>query len=222
MRASDLSDQGATEALEELCRAYWYPLYAFLRRAGNSPEDAQDLTQEFFRQLLEKNRLAHADREKGKFRSFLLASLKNMANTEWKKTQAQKRGGGMTIRSLDEGDPETRYLREPSHLDTPEKLYEQRWAQTLVARALKRTKEECEEQGKPFEELKSFLVNPRGASPIADVAGKLGVTEGALKSTVHRLRQRYGTIFREEVAMTVSDPEEVDDELQWLLDALGS
>ena len=133
MRAQNQHEEGADQAMEDLCRTYWYPLYAFLRRSGNSPEDSQDLTQDFFRQLLEKDRLASADPAKGKFRSFLLVSIKNLANTEWKRSQAQKRGGGKQIISLDDGEPETRYLREPSHLDTPERLYEQRWAQILVA-----------------------------------------------------------------------------------------
>ncbi|MGK0185037.1 MAG: RNA polymerase sigma factor (sigma-70 family) [Verrucomicrobiales bacterium] len=220
MRARDQHSDGADQALESLCSTYWYPLYAFLRRAGNSPEDAQDLTQDFFQQLLGKGRLTAVDPAKGKFRSFLLASIKNLANTEWKRANAQKRGGGIQLVSID-ADPETRYLREPSHSDTPEKLYEQRWAQTLVARALDRTKDECEAQGKPFEELKAFLVDARGAAPYAETASRLGVSEGALKSSIHRLRKRYGEIFREEVAATVSTPEEVDEELQWLLEALG-
>lgn len=220
MRARDENTDGANQALAALCNTYWYPLYAFLRRSGNSAEDAQDLTQDFFQQLLEKGRLAAVDRTKGKFRSFLLASIKNLANTEWKRANAQKRGGGVQTVSID-ADTETRYLREPSHLDTPEKLYEQRWAQTLVARALDRIKAECETKGKPFEELKAFLVDSRGEAPYAATASKLGVSEGALKSSIHRLRKRYGEIFREEVALTVSAPEEVDEELQWLLEALG-
>ncbi|MCB1094474.1 MAG: sigma-70 family RNA polymerase sigma factor [Verrucomicrobiae bacterium] len=222
MRARDERSDGADEALESLCNTYWYPLYAFLRRSGNSAEDAQDLTQDFFHQLLEKGRLDAVDPARGKFRSFLLASIKNLANTQWKWANAQKRGGGVHVLSIDAGDPETRYLREPAHFDTPEKLYEQRWAQTLVARALDRIKMECASQGKPFEDLKSFLMDSRGSgASYAQVAEKLGVSEGALKSSIHRLRRRYGEIFREEVAMTVSTPEEVDEELHWLLEALG-
>ena len=222
IRAGDVNSADAGAALEELCKSYWYPLYAFVRKTGKSEDEAKDLTQEFFCRLLDKQRLNAADPARGKFRSFLLSSIKNMMLDEWKKGQAQKRGGGMTVLSIDEEDPEGRYRLEPKDETTPESLFEKRWAQTLVNKTIARLQAECEEQGKPFEELKVYLLEPKGTVPFAETAAKLGTTETALKTSVHRLRRNYAAIFREEVAQTVDDPEEVDMEIQHLLTALGS
>ncbi len=221
LEAKEGSNQAADAALEELCRAYWYPLYAFARRSGISPEEAQDLTQQFFVQLLEKQFLDSVHPSKGKFRSFLLATFKNLITTEWRRANAQKRGGGHVILSIDEQDPEGRYRCEPEDTVTPDQLYERQWAQTLVGRAIQRLKTEWENQGKPFEKLKIYLLGAKGSVPFADMASDLGTSENALKATVHRMRKRYGEIFRAEVALTVSQPSEVDEEVRHLLNALG-
>jgi len=221
LEAKDSQNQAATQALEELCQAYWYPLYAYARRSGIAPDEAQDLTQQFFHQLLEKHFLDTVHPSKGKFRSFLLATFKNLIKSEWRRANAQKRGGGQVILSIDEQDPEGRYKCEPEDAVTPDQLYERRWAQTLVGRAINRLKEEWENQGKPFEKLKVYLLGQRGSVPFAEMASELGTTEIALKASVHRMRRRYGEIFRSEVALTVDDPSEVDEELRHLLGALG-
>ena len=215
-------DRDADRALEDLCQAYWYPLYAFARRSGVAAEESKDMTQQFFQQLLEKEFLELVHPSKGKFRSFLLASFKNLIRSEWRRSQAQKRGGGQVVLSIDEQDSEGRYKCEPGDDETPDQLYEKRWAQTLVRRAIKRLKEEWEAQDKPFEKLKVYLLGQKGTVPFADMALDLGTTEVALKAAVHRMRKRYGEIFRSEVALTVSDPSEVDDEVRYLLGALAS
>lgn len=222
LEAKDGEDQAADQALEELCRAYWYPLYAYARRSGIKPDEAQDLTQQFFQQLLQKQFLDTVHPSKGKFRSFLLATFKNLIKSEWRRAHAQKRGGGVVILSLDEQDPEGRYRCEPEDSVTPDQLYEKHWAQTLVARALRRLKEEWEAQDKPFEKLKVYLLGQKGTVPFADMAEELGTSENALKASVHRMRRRYGEIFRSEVAITVSDPAEIDEEVRHLLGALGT
>ncbi len=215
-------DKDADRALEDLCSAYWYPLYAFARRSGVSPDESKDLTQQFFQQLLEKQFLDMVHPSKGKFRSFLLASFKNLIRSEWRRAHAQKRGGGQVVLSIDEQDPEGRYKCEPADTETPDQLYEKRWAQTLVGRAINRLKEEWEAQDKPFEKLKVYLLGAKGTTPFAEMAADLGTTEVALKAAVHRMRKRYGELFRSEVALTVGDPSDVDDELKHLLGALGS
>jgi RNA polymerase sigma factor (sigma-70 family) len=222
MAANDPSPQSA-EALEKLCGAYWYPLYAFVRRQGHSPEDASDLTQEFFTHLLESNALAHADREKGRFRSFLLASLKNLLANEWKRGQRQKRGGGVITFSLDAVEAEERYQLEPMDGATPETIYERRWAEVLLERVLARLRGECDASGRMqrFDTLKVFLLDDKGTLSLADAAQQLGLSVVAVKGVVHRLRQRYREIFREEVSNTVREPQEVDEEIRHLLHALA-
>lgn len=222
LEAQGRNSKAADEALEDLCKAYWYPLYSYARRSGLSAEMAQDLTQDYFHLLLEKRILDTVHPSKGKFRSFLLASFKNVINSEFRRSGAQKRGGGQTVLSIDEQDPEGRYKREPQDDVTPEQLYEKRWAQTLIGRAIQALKEEWETQGKPFEKLKVYLIGEKGSVPFNEMAAELQTSETALKVTVHRMRKRYAELFKREVALTVADPAEVDEEMRHLLAALGS
>jgi RNA polymerase sigma factor (sigma-70 family) len=209
-------------ALDKLCRAYWFPLYAFVRRQGHSPEQAQDLTQEFFRQLLEKNRIQAADRARGRFRSFLLACLKHFLANEWQRGQRQKRGGGMTIFSLDAETAEDRLRLEPADHQTPEKTFDQQWAYALLEQVMERLREEFTESGKAdrFEALSAFLLDDEAGSQ-AEIAARLGMTESAVKSAVHRMRQRYAELLREEIAMTVERPEDVEAEIRELFATFG-
>ncbi|NBV22936.1 MAG: RNA polymerase sigma factor [Proteobacteria bacterium] len=213
----------ARTALEQLCQTYWYPLYAFVRRQGHSPHDAQDLTQEFFACLLERNALGAADRERGRFRSFLLATLKNFLRDEWDKLRAQKRGGGEAAVSLDAGDAESRYALEPVDTMTADRLYERRWAMLLLDRAVERLRAEHEAAGKlaQFETLKASLAGSRESQPYAELAAQLGLSEGAVKVAVHRLRQRYREVIRAEIAETVAGEAEVEAELKHLMAALA-
>jgi len=204
----------AGRALEELCRTYWYPLYAYVRRRGYESHEAEDLTQEFFARLLAKKYLADVDREKGRFRSFLLASLKHFLANEWDRAHAQKRGGGQTLVSL---DAETRYQREPVDEASADKLLDRAWAVALLDQVLARL--EMESEPKQFAALKAFLTVGQDAIPYAEVAGKLGTTEGAVKVAVHRLRKRYRALLREEIAHTVASPAEIDDEIRHLFAA---
>lgn len=222
-----LAGQRATpqgdEALAKLCQTYWYPLYAYVRRQGVEPHDAQDLTQEFFARLLAKNYLGQVRREKGKFRSFLLASLKHFLANEWDRARAQKRGGGKTIVSLDDPSVETRYGLEPADVLTAEKIYERRWALTLLDQVLAGLRDEYARSGRAgvFEQLKEFLTGGKGSVSYAEVAERLRMTEGAVKVAVHRLRRRYRELLRAEVAHTVASPGEIDDEIRHLFAALG-
>jgi RNA polymerase sigma-70 factor (ECF subfamily) len=208
--------------LETLCRAYWYPLYAYVRRKGHDAAAAQDLTQEFFARLLARNYLRVADRNRGKFRSFLLGSLEHFLAREWTKAHAQKRGGGQAILSLDEAGAEDRYLLEPAHELTPEKIFDRRWATTLLDQAMSRLREECmaNNKGELFGKVESLLSGEKGEVGYADLAASLQISEGALKVTVHRLRQRYGELVRAEVAQTVTTAEEADEELRHLFAVL--
>jgi RNA polymerase sigma factor (sigma-70 family) len=209
-------------ALEELCRAYWYPLYAYVRRHGHSPEDAQDVTQDFFSCLLENNALAEVHENKGRFRSFLLASFKNLLANEWKHSHRQKRGGGKVHFSLEHELAEGRYHQELLDPADPEKLYERQWVDTLLKRAIDRLRDEWESKdgARCFEDLKPFLVDKESVS-FATVAARAGVTEASLKWAVHKLRGRYRELVREEIAHTVSSPDEVDDELRHLFSVLA-
>lgn len=218
------SSPQAGRALEELCRAYWYPLYAYVRRRGHTPQEAEDLTQEFFARLLAKNYLADVDREKGKFRSFLLASLKHFLANEWDRARAAKRGGGQPHLSLDTQTAETRYRSEPADGLTPEKLLERQWALALLDHVLARLQAEFVTDGKEkqFDELKVWLTEGKGASSYAAVAATLGTTEGAAKVAVHRLRRRYRELLREEISHTVATPEEIDEEIRHLFAAFAS
>ena len=209
----------ATEALEKLCRTYWYPLYVYVRRQGNSPEDAQDLTQNFFSRLLEKNYFAKADRDRGKFRTFLLRSLKNFLINEWKRAGRLKRGGDLTFLSIDANVAEDRYAAEPANESNPDAAYEQRWAVTLIEHVLATLRREYSAADKAwlFEELKGFIWGDKSNASYAEIAGHSNLTEGSVKVAVHRLRQRFRQLLRAEVAHTVARPEDVDGELRHLI-----
>jgi RNA polymerase sigma-70 factor (ECF subfamily) len=216
------TDPKSQFALSSLCKTYWYPLYAYVRRRGYAADDAQDLTQEFFAYLLEKNRLRTADKERGKFRSFLLASLQNFLARHWRQARAQKRGGGKFALSLDFSKGEERYQLEPAHETTPEKIYERRWALTLLDQVISNLQEEFVAQGKQeqFEILKQHLGGD--AAPYAELATQLDMNEGAARVAVHRLRRRCRELLRAEIAQTVDDPADIDDELRCLFATLSA
>ena len=218
LAAGDPASPQASAALETLCRAYWYPLYVYVRRSGHSPPDAEDLTQEFFSRFLQKNAFAEATHERGRFRSFLLTSLKNFLANEYHRGARLKRGGGQSMMSLDWVDGEDRYLAEPMDTATPEALYEQRWALTLLETALARLREEYAATGRGplFDLLKSCAWGERNAVSYAELAVQLDLTEEAVKKAVQRLRQRYRAMLRSEIAQTVSTVAEVEEELQYL------
>jgi RNA polymerase sigma factor (sigma-70 family) len=210
-------------ALEGLCRSYWYPLYTYLRRRGCDVHQAEDWTQGFFAALLQGHALEQARPERGKFRSFLLVSLNHFLADQRDRAQARKRGGGKEIVSLDVADAETRYRLEPAHDLTPEKLFEKAWALTVLNNAMTHLRTEFTEAGKQdlFESLKPYLPAGRGPASYQDVAAKLGMTEGAVKVAVHRLRDRYRQIVRAQVAQTVATPEQVEEEIRDLFAALA-
>ena len=214
----------ASEALEKLCRSYWPPLYAYVRRLGNDEHTAKDLTQGFFAKLLEKNYLNQADRQRGKFRSFLLGALKHFLADEWDKSQAQKRGGGRVILSFDEQTAEDRYHLEPTDKMTPDKLFDRRWALMTLEQAVGRLRKEYQDTGKAalFGQLQDFLSGALGDSTYAGAAARLGMTESNLKSYVFRLRKRNREILREVIADTVALPSQIDEELRDLRAALAA
>jgi RNA polymerase sigma-70 factor (ECF subfamily) len=205
-------------ALEKLCRGYWYPIYACVRRQGHAVHAAQDLTQEFFSRLLESHGIDAVHPDKGRFRSFLIASLNHFLANEWKHARRQKRGGGKPHFSLEHESAEGRFQHEPADHFTPEKAFDRRWAETLLQHVLDRLRNEWElkDATRRFEDMKPFLLEGRGIARIADLATRLGVTEASLKWSVRKLRQRYREIFREEIAHTVSCPEAIDDEIRYL------
>jgi RNA polymerase sigma-70 factor (ECF subfamily) len=211
------------QALAQLCRTYWYPLYAFVRRQGHSPQDAEDLTQAFFAKLLEKKILRGVAPEKGKFRSFLLASLKNFLANDWDRNHAAKRGGDQAVVSWDEQSSEDRYLQEPATDLTPEKLFDQSWALTVIESVLEQLRKEHSEAGKSqiFEAIQSYL-EEEGADTYAEIAAKLGMTEGAVKMAVLRLRENFRQRLRSEIAQTVADATEIDEELRHLFACLST
>lgn len=206
----------ARSALVSLCENYWYPLYAYLRRRGYPADQAQDLTQEFVIRILEGRYLDRADPEKGRFRSFLLTSLKYFVADEQDRQRARKRGGGAVV-SLEFAHGEERYQREPAHDETPERIFERRWALALLDRVVERLRSEFVRHGSPenFERLKVFLLGQSGA-PYATLAREMNVSEGALKVAIHRLRKRYRELFRQEIADTVAGPGEIESELRFL------
>lgn len=213
----------ARAAIQSLCESYWQPLYSYVRRRGYSPDDAQDLTQEFFARLLENNRFARADQNCGKFRSFLLGSLKNFLSDEWDKSHALKRGGGQVTCSLTRDAGERTYELEPVNNVTPEQLFERRWALTLLNNVMQKLKAEHEQVGKAelFDALSPCLVGERTAQPYAELAQELHLSEGAIKSVVHRLRTRYRELLRHEIANTVASPGEIEEELNYLVTVLS-
>jgi RNA polymerase sigma-70 factor (ECF subfamily) len=217
------ADAQASAALEELCRSYWYPLYSYVRRRGHSPEDAQDLTQQFFALFLQKEYFRLADRAKGRFRTFLLHSLHHFLINEWKRAHCAKRGGGATIFSLDAMDAEHRYAREPATTLSPERAYEKQWAATLLTRVLTKLRSDYAEAGSSrlFAELADLLWGKDGSVSFAEIGTRLGMTEGAARAAMHRLRTRYREGLRREVAQTVNEPGEVDEELRYLISVVS-
>ncbi len=223
LAARDEASPQSGEALESLCRAYWYPLYAYVRRLGRQPADAQDLTQEFFARLLEKRWLASADREKGRFRTFLMVALKRFLANEWDRAHREKRGGHALHFPLDTELAESRYHAEPP-LELPaDRVYERRWALTLLENTMDRLRDESARGGKTaeFDRLKICLTADKAGIAYADLARDLGSSEGAARVAVHRLRRRFREIFREEVAHTVAASEDIEEEMRHLLSALA-
>ena len=208
----------AAAALERLCRTYWYPLYAYVRREGHNPEDAQDLTQAFFAHLLAGNSFARVAPHKGKFRSFLLAALRHFVSDQRDRQRAVKRGGGVEVLSLDAEEAEGRYRLEPIERLDAEKIYERRWALSLLGQAWTRLREECAARGSldQFDRLGEFVAGDAEVTCV-EAASELGLTESAMRSAVHRLREGYRALVREEIARTVSDPGEIDEEIQYLI-----
>jgi RNA polymerase sigma factor (sigma-70 family) len=213
----------ARQALGELYQTYWYPLYAFIRRRGHSHDAAQDLTQEFFARLLETDGLAAVDRARGRFRSFLLSACQHFLSNEYDHARALKRGGGRPTLPLDFSDADSRYQREPADTTTPERLFERGWALALLDTVLGRLQAEYKAAGKGVlvDALKVYLTGDVG-QPYSETATKLGMTEGAVKVAVHRLRGRYRELLRDEIGQTLADPSMVDDEIRALFTALGS
>lgn len=222
LAAGEAGGPGSEQALERLCGSYWYPLYAFIRRQGNDEETAKDLTQGFFARVLEKQYLTQVQREKGRFRSFLLASLKHFLADEWDKSQAQKRGGGVNHISLDE-TCEDRYRMEPADPMNAEHLFERRWALTLLAQARERLRTEFVAAGKTawYERLECLESGDQQGLTYAMVGAEFDLSESGVKSAVSRLRKRYAELVREEVAHTVSHPDEVDEEIRHLINVIA-
>jgi RNA polymerase sigma factor (sigma-70 family) len=218
------SSHESRQALATLCRLYWYPLYAFVRREGHNPDEAQDLTQAFFARLLEKKYLKDYEASRGRFRSFLLASLKHFLSNERDRASAQKRGGGATALSLDAviQSGERRYSLEPRSELTPDKIFERQWALTVLDRVISRLQAEFAESGKgaQFERMKPLLAGDESRIPYAELASELNTTEGALKTAIHRLRRRYREILRDEIAQTVGHADEVQEEIRYLVSVL--
>jgi RNA polymerase sigma-70 factor (ECF subfamily) len=213
----------AEMALEELCRTYWYPLYAYARRHGHSREDAEDLTQGFFTRLLEKNYLEDITSDKGRFRAFLLVALKRYMINEWHHANRQKRGGGDVTLSLNWQDAEMRYQIDPSHDVSPDKLYDRAWAVVMLERVITRLHDEHagEDKAALYGQLKPFLMVGKSEIPYAQAAVSLNMTEGALRVAVHRLRRRYRELLREEITQTLAHPAQADEEMQALFSALA-
>jgi RNA polymerase sigma-70 factor (ECF subfamily) len=222
--AAGQGDSGPSQrALEALCHAYWYPIYVYVRRKGYGPEEAEDLTQEFFSQLIAKEHLRLADRRKGKFRTFLLATLDYFLMREWSRAHRQKRGGQFTFISLDKERPEERYKLEPADNDTPEKRFLRQWALSVLKQTMKALQCECEAHGKGalFQEAKDLISGERHGTAYSQISKNLGVGEGAARVAVHRLRQRYGELLRREIAHTVASEAEIDEELRYLFQVLS-
>jgi RNA polymerase sigma-70 factor (ECF subfamily) len=210
-------------ALEQLCRTYWFPLYAYVRRRGHGKEDAEDSVQAFFARFLEKNYLAGLSAERGRFRAFLLASLKHFLINEWKKSQRLKRGGGEKNLSLDWQTADTQFQVAATNEPSPDKAFDREWALALLAKVIGRLQAECAADGKAklFEQLKIFLTAGKGAQSHADAAGNLGMDETTVRVAVHRLRKRYRVLLREEISQTLTDASQVDEEMRALFGAFA-
>ncbi len=210
-------------ALEELCRTYWFPLYAYARRRGHTKEDAEDLTQAFFARFLAKNYLEGLSAERGRFRAFLLASLKHFLINEWKKSQRLKRGGGEAPLSLDWQTADTKFQVAATAEPSPDKAFDREWALALLSKVIERLQKECEADGKTklFEQLKIFLTAGKDGAAQAEVAKALGMEEGAVRVAIHRLRRRYRELLRDEIAQTLADAADVDEEMRALFGAFS-
>ncbi len=210
-------------ALEDLCRTYWFPLYAYVRRRGHNKEDAEDLTQAFFARFLEKNYLAGLSAERGRFRAFLLAALKHFLANEWDKSQAKKRGGGAANLSLDWQTADTTFQVAAVNEPGPDQAFDREWALALLAKVIGRLQTECAADGKAklFGQLKIFLTAGKGTLSHADAANDLGMDETAVRVAVHRLRKRYRALLRDEISQTLADESLVDEEMQALFGAFG-
>jgi RNA polymerase sigma factor (sigma-70 family) len=217
VKAGQIDTEQAREALEKLCRTYWLPLYVYVRRRGYTPEDAKDLTQEFFWQLLSKNYLDQAKREKGRFRSFLLASMTHFLSNEWDRMRAQKRGGLCERVPWQEVDWESQYQPQVLPELSADRSYERQWALTLVNQVLQKLREEWSGKERMFDLISAFLSGERPTTSYIQVASQLEMNPGTIQVAVHRLRRRYGELLRSAVAQTVKTPEEIDDEIRRLL-----
>jgi len=219
LAAGDAGSGAAEVALSRLCQTYWFPIYAFIRKRGHTPEQAQDLTQEFFAGFVEKNYVSKAARERGRFRVFLMTSVQNFLHNEHDRTQAHKRGGGQKLLSLDQRDAEERYSFEPVAETDPAKSFEQRWAATLLETVVNRLRAEFGEKNRDglFESLQEHLWGDMESTPYSQLAERFGLTVANLKTRAHRLRKRYRELLREEIAHTVTKPGEVDDEIRYLM-----
>ena len=222
--AGDSESPDKEQALATLCRTYWHPVYSYLRRRGKDVAAAEDLTQAFFTNLLEKKTIKAADQTRGRFRSFLLTSVKNFVSNEWDRERAMKRGGGKTPIPLDIDAAEASYKAEPAQKDTPERVFERRWALALLDRVLERLGDEMHRagHGQRFERLRGHLVGGAAERSYAEVAAALDLSESAVKVAVHRMRRRFAALLRDEVAHTVDDRSQIDAEIQFLLEAAGA
>ena len=223
LRAGTDADTQGHAALEALCRRYWYPLYTFVCRQGRAHHEAEDCVQEFIAQLLAHDGLQRAHPDRGRFRTFLLAGLSNFLTSDWRRSHAAKRGGGCTIISWEDQSGEDRYLHEPCHDSTPEKLFEQSWALTVIEKVMEQLRQKYTESGKVqlFEAIRSYLAEEGDADTYAAMAATMSMTEGAVKMAVLRLRESFRHELREEIAQTVADPAEIDEELRHLFASLG-
>jgi RNA polymerase sigma-70 factor (ECF subfamily) len=219
LAAGDAQSHQAFMALSRLCQIYWFPVYAFIRKRGHSPQEAQDFTQEFFACFLEKNYVAKAVRDRGRFRAFLMTSVENFLHNQHDRALAQKRGGGQKLLSLDYEGAEERYQIDPVEPTDPAKTFEQQWAATLLDTVLNRLRDEFSAEGRGglFEDLQAHLWADAGSIPYPQLAEKFGLKAGNVKTIAHRLRQRYRELLREEIAQTVAKPGEVDDEIRYLM-----
>lgn len=222
LAAQQRSSPESAAALETVCRAYWFPLYAYVRRSGQSPHDAQDITQEFFRLLLEKHWLEKADREKGRLRAFLITALKHFMAKEWRRISAQKRGGGQFHLPIDTAFAESRYATDPGAHFAAAEVFDRQWALTLLDLTMDRLRDEFTTSGKTaeFTLLKDFLAVAHGAIDYANAAARLGISEGNARVVVHRLRKRFRELYREEIAQTLPDGADLEAELRYLASAL--
>ncbi|MBN8623903.1 MAG: sigma-70 family RNA polymerase sigma factor [Planctomycetes bacterium] len=223
LRARDASVDETREAVSHLAQAYWYPLYVFSRRQGNNEHDAMDLTQGFFVHVLNGRILENVSPEKGRFRSFLLAAFRNFMANQRRASGAERRGGGTTILSLDAEDVASRYAREPSHDETPEVSYHRNWAEALLVNVRRKLADDYHKAGKSelFALLEPHLTGQGDAESRTRIGRKFQLSVGAVNMSIHRLRRRFGELLRQEVAATVVDPADVDDELLWLMNAVG-